>query len=168
MTMRVLVIVIAVLLALPSLGLAKPRKRPKKGKAKTPAADIRGAVKEERGKKSLSGDANGDKKVRGSRDPRMDAPGKEGGAVGGGNPALQRGTRLEFDGRLVQGQTARSGAVYLFERARSELRSMVRERQSYRDEIVKTVFTEGGREAPKPEGRREASKSEGGREASKR
>ena len=95
-------------------------------------------------------------------------PGKEGGAVGGGNPALQRGTRLEFDGRLVQGQTARSGAVYLFERARSELRSMVRERQSYRDEIVKTVFPEGSREAAKPEGRREASKSEGGREAPKR
>jgi hypothetical protein len=32
--------------------------------------------------------------------------------------------------------------VYLFERSRSELRSMVRERQSYRDEIVKTVFPE--------------------------
>ena len=151
--MRTLIVVLAVLLALPSLGLAKPRKRPPKakpGKA-TPAADIRGAVKEERGKKPLSADA-GDKEKRrpGARDkdPRME-PGKESGAVGGGNPALQRGTRLEFDGRLVQGQTARSGAVYLFERARSELRSMVRERQSYRDEIVKTVFPEGGREVPK-------------------
>jgi hypothetical protein len=149
---RVLAIVIAVLLALPSLGLAKPRKRPPKRPPKTPAADIRGAVKEERGKKSLAAEANGDERRRrpGGRekDPRME-PGKEGGAVGGGNPALQRGTRLEFDGRLVQGQTARSGAVYLFERARSELRSMVRERQSYRDEIVKTVFPEGGREIPK-------------------
>ncbi|MBI5482802.1 MAG: hypothetical protein HY906_28360 [Deltaproteobacteria bacterium] len=151
--MRVLIVVLAVLLALPSLGLAKPRKRPpKKAAGKAPAADVRGAVKEERGKKSLAAEANGGEKRRAGgrdKDPRMDAPGKESGAVGGGNPALQRGTRLEFDGRLVQGQTARSGAVYLFERARSELRSMVRERQSYRDEIVKTVFPEGGREVPK-------------------
>jgi hypothetical protein len=153
--MRVLIVVLAVLLALPSLGFAKPRKkRAKPAKAeKTPAAesnkDIRGAVKEERGKKSLASDAGDkDKRRPGAKDPRME-PGKESGAVGGGNPALQRGTRLEFDGRLVQGQTARSGAVYLFERARSDLRSMVRERQSYRDEIVKTVFPEGGREMPK-------------------
>ena len=117
---------------------------------KAPAAEnIRGAVKEERGKKPVAADAGDkDKRRPGAKDPRME-PGKEGGAVGGGNPALQRGTRLEFDGRLVQGQTARSGAVYLFERSRSELRSMVRERQSYRDEIVKTVFPEGGREVPK-------------------
>jgi hypothetical protein len=155
---RVVLVVLAVLLALPSLGLAKPRKRaPKAAKAKPAAAvkgkapDIRGAVKEERGKRPIADEADADRKRRpGSRekDPRME-PGKEGGAVGGGNPALQRGTRLEFDGRLVQGQTARSGAVYLFERARSELRSMVRERQSYRDEIVKTVFPEGGREVRK-------------------
>ncbi len=153
--MRLLIVVLAVLLALPSLGLAKPRKRRPPKAPKTPAAesnkDIRGAVKEERGKKPLAGEVSDKERRRpGGRekDPRME-PGKEGGAVGGDNPALQRGTRLEFDGRLVQGQTARSGAVYLFERARSELRSMVRERQSYRDEIVKTVFPEGGREVPK-------------------
>lgn len=156
--MRVLIVVLAVLLALPSLGLAQRRKKrpPKAPKAaKTPAAesnkDIRGAVKEDRGKRPVANDSDKDRRRPGGRekDPRME-PGKEGGAVGGGNPALQRGTRLEFDGRLVQGQTARSGAVYLFERARSELRSMVRERQSYRDEIVKTVFPEGGREVPAP------------------
>ncbi len=149
--MRVLIVVLAVLLALPSLGFGKPRKkRAKPAKEKTPAAesnkDIRGAVKEERGKKPIANDTDKDRRRPGARekDPRME-PGKEGGAVGGGNPALQRGTRLEFDGRLVQGQTARSGAVSLFERARSELRSMVRERQSYRDEIVKTVFPQGSR-----------------------
>jgi hypothetical protein len=157
--MRVLVVVLAVLLALPSLGLARPRKKRPPKAAKTPAAesakesrskDVRGAVKEERGKKPMAADADNGKRRPGGRekDPRME-PGKEGGAVGGGNPALQRGTRLEFDGRLVQGQTARSGAVYLFERGRSELRSMVRERQSYREEIVRTVFPEGGREVPK-------------------
>lgn len=55
---------------------------------------------------------------------------------------LQRGGRVEFDGRLVQGQTAKSGAIYLFARQRTDLRSMVRERDSYRREILRTVFTD--------------------------
>lgn len=54
--------------------------------------------------------------------------------------ALQRGARVEFDGRLVQGQTAKSGAIYLFARRRSELRSMVLEREGYRQEILRTVY----------------------------
>ena len=53
---------------------------------------------------------------------------------------LQRGGRVEFDGRLVQGQTAKSGAIYLFARQRTDLRSMVRERETYRREILRTVF----------------------------
>jgi hypothetical protein len=58
---------------------------------------------------------------------------------------LQRGGRVEFDGRLVQGQTAKSGAIYLFARQRTDLRSMVRERESYRKEILRTVFTDPGK-----------------------
>jgi len=54
--------------------------------------------------------------------------------------ALRRGARVEFDGRLVQGQTAKSGAIYLFARKRSELRSMVKERTSYRKEILRTIY----------------------------
>jgi hypothetical protein len=53
--------------------------------------------------------------------------------------ALQRGGRVEFDGRLVQGQTAKSGAIYLFARQRTDLRSMVRERESYRKEVLRSV-----------------------------
>lgn len=52
---------------------------------------------------------------------------------------LRRGGRVEFDGRLVQGQTAKSGAIYLFARQRTELQSMVRERTNYRKEILRTV-----------------------------
>jgi hypothetical protein len=75
------------------------------------------------------------------------APAKAGG--GGGGPAagpenLQRGGRVEFDGRLVQGQTAKSGAIYLFARQRTDLRSMVRERVEYRKEILRTVNTTWG------------------------
>ncbi len=52
---------------------------------------------------------------------------------------LRRGGRVEFDGRLVQGQTAKSGAIYLFARQRTDLQSMVRERTNYRKEILRTV-----------------------------
>ena len=61
--------------------------------------------------------------------------------------ALRRGGRVEFDGRLVQGQTAKSGAIYLFARKRSELKSMVEERTKYRKEILRTVDTNWSREA---------------------
>ena len=61
--------------------------------------------------------------------------------------ALRRGGRVEFDGRLVQGQTAKSGAIYLFARKRSELKSMVEERTHYRKEILRTVDTKWSKEA---------------------
>jgi hypothetical protein len=67
-----------------------------------------------------------------------------GGAVDPG--ALRRGGRVEFDGRLVQGQTAKSGAIYLFARKRSELRSMVEERTHYRKEILRTVYPSWSKE----------------------
>ncbi len=69
----------------------------------------------------------------------------KGGAVDPG--ALRRGGRVEFDGRLVQGQTAKSGAIYLFARKRSELKSMVEERTNYRKEILRTVDTNWSKEA---------------------
>jgi hypothetical protein len=53
---------------------------------------------------------------------------------------LQRGERIEFDARLIQGQTAKAGAVYLFERVQTPLRSMVKERTSFRDKVVRKVF----------------------------
>lgn len=54
--------------------------------------------------------------------------------------ALKRGARVEFDARLVQGQRAQAGAIYLFGRKRSKLSSMVQERKDYRKEILRTVF----------------------------
>lgn len=56
--------------------------------------------------------------------------------------SLQRGERIEFDARLIQGQTAKAGAVYLFERVRTDLKSMVKERASFRDKVVRKVFLE--------------------------
>ncbi len=51
-------------------------------------------------------------------------------------------TRIDFDDRLVQGQTNKSGAVYLFDRKELSVRSMVRQRTSFRDQIVKDILTE--------------------------
>jgi hypothetical protein len=53
---------------------------------------------------------------------------------------IKRGERIEFDERLIQGQTAKAGALYLFDRKPSDLRSMVHERESYRGEIVRQIF----------------------------
>ena len=56
-------------------------------------------------------------------------------------PAPTRGpTRLDFDDRLIQGQTNRSGAVYLYDRKELKTRSMVKKRESFRDEIITSVF----------------------------
>ena len=75
-------------------------------------------------------------------EPAAAAPVRESPSVDPGN--LRRGGRVEFDGRLVQGQTAKSGAIYLFARKRSQLRSMVQERVEYRKEILRTVYPRSG------------------------
>jgi hypothetical protein len=62
------------------------------------------------------------------------------GPVDEAGKTLQRGERIEFDARLIQGQTAKAGAVYLFERVQTPLRSMVKERTSFRDKVVRKVF----------------------------
>ncbi|MCC6620669.1 MAG: hypothetical protein IT385_05415 [Deltaproteobacteria bacterium] len=55
-------------------------------------------------------------------------------------PTLQRNNRMELDARLVRGETARSGAVYLFQRAPRRLPPLVDLEQSYLDEIVVPVL----------------------------
>ena len=47
--------------------------------------------------------------------------------------------RVDFDDRLIQGQTNKSGAIYIFERKSSEIESMVRRRSSFRDEILRSI-----------------------------
>jgi len=48
-------------------------------------------------------------------------------------------SRIEFDDRLIQGQTNKANAIYLFERRASELRTLVRTRQHYHKEIDESV-----------------------------
>ncbi len=48
--------------------------------------------------------------------------------------------RLDFDDRLVKGQRHGTGTVYIFERQKVELRSMVKHPHSFRQRIIITVF----------------------------
>lgn len=60
-------------------------------------------------------------------------------AAGGATP--QRGpTRIDFDDRLIQGQSNKSGAVYLYDRKELKIRSMIKKRESFREEIVGSLY----------------------------
>jgi hypothetical protein len=49
---------------------------------------------------------------------------------------LKRAQHIEFDERLIVGQSLKSGAIYLFERKDSEIQSMVKIRNDFRDELL--------------------------------
>jgi hypothetical protein len=53
--------------------------------------------------------------------------------------ALRGPTRIDFDDRLVQGQTNKLGAVYLYQRKDPAQGSLLERRKSFREEIVKDV-----------------------------
>ena len=59
-----------------------------------------------------------------------------------GGSTLRRTTRIEFDAHLIKGQTTKAGEVQILERKDSELKSMVKRRTSFREEIIHTVFPE--------------------------
>ncbi|MBN2718845.1 MAG: hypothetical protein JXX14_23570 [Deltaproteobacteria bacterium] len=67
---------------------------------------------------------------------------------GGEALGFQRSGRMEFDERLVKGQAAKSGAVYLFKRTPRRLPGLVPFRRSYRSRIVEPVL--GKRELRPP------------------
>ena len=55
--------------------------------------------------------------------------------------ALQRRgtTRIEFDPRAVEGQTKKSGGIYLFQRKEAEIKSLVKRKRSFRQEIFEKL-----------------------------
>jgi hypothetical protein len=59
------------------------------------------------------------------------------------SPGGRRGpARIEFDDRLVQGQTNKANAIYLFERRESALRSLVKKRAHFQGEIDEMLEAE--------------------------
>lgn len=62
------------------------------------------------------------------------------GAAASSAPPQRGPARIDFDDRLIQGQTNKSGAVYLYDRKELKVRSMLRERDSFRSETLATVY----------------------------
>lgn len=51
-------------------------------------------------------------------------------------------TRVDFDDRLIKGQTTKAGSVYIYDRQSIDIRSLVNRVRSFRSRIVRTVFEE--------------------------
>ena len=62
------------------------------------------------------------------------------GASASASPPSRGPSRIDFDDRLIQGQTNKSGAVYLYDRKELKTRSMIKERESFRSETLSTVY----------------------------
>jgi hypothetical protein len=97
---------------------------------------------------------SGDKQSAETEDGEGETEEKDGDADGAGEEeaseslGFQRSGRMEFDERLVKGQAAKSGAVYLFQRTPRRLPGLVPYRRSYRTRIVEPVL--GKRELKPP------------------
>ncbi len=113
---------LALLLGLGCAALAAPKKRP----APPPAPPA----------KKVPGGVPGTTPVGGSPPQADAAPAGEGGAP----PPTRGPSRIDFDDRLIQGQTNKSGAVYLYDRKELKIRSMIKKRETFRDEIVGSLF----------------------------
>lgn len=114
---RSVLMIAAMTLLAPSVADAKPK--PKKGAA-----------------------AKDKKKPAEIKMPKSDTPPVEDvSADSSSAPPPTRGpTRIDFDDRLIQGQTNKSGAVYLYDRKELKTRSMIKTRDSFRDEIITSVY----------------------------
>jgi hypothetical protein len=51
-------------------------------------------------------------------------------------------TRVDFDERLIKGQTTKAGSVYIFDRQEIAIDSLVSKKRSFRARIIRTVFEE--------------------------
>jgi hypothetical protein len=116
---RLLLLVPAVLL-LVSAGQAQAAPKKSKGAASKKAAPPTGAPS-----------------VKLNNGAPSEAPANEGAA-----PTARGPSRIDFDDRLIQGQTNKSGAVYLYDRKELKGRSMIKKRESFRDEIVGSLYDE--------------------------
>ena len=63
---------------------------------------------------------------------------KPGAAAGAGHEVVEHESRIEFDERMVRGQTA-AGAIFLFQRTPSDLKSIVEIPTSFRERTVELV-----------------------------
>jgi len=55
--------------------------------------------------------------------------------------------RIDFGNSYILGQTIKSGAVYLLQRKKSDIKSMLKARENYREEILEGIFIKDGETA---------------------
>jgi hypothetical protein len=72
--------------------------------------------------------------------PTTSIPAAPATASASGAPPQRGPTRIDFDDRLIQGQSNKSGAVYLYDRKELKQRSMIKKRETFREEIVGAVY----------------------------
>ena len=72
--------------------------------------------------------------------PTTSIPAAPATASAAGAPQQRGPTRIDFDDRLIQGQSNKSGAVYLYDRKELKQRSMIKKRETFREEIVGAVY----------------------------
>jgi len=112
---------VAAHLAVPAECAAAPKSKAKRApKAKTPAKETKAAPKE--------------------KEPERAEPAPAKAAEVAPPGELRGPTRIDFDDRLIQGQTNKSGAVYLFDRKETGISSMVKRRKSFRQLTVSTIY----------------------------
>lgn len=51
-------------------------------------------------------------------------------------------TRVDFDDRLIKGQTTKADSVYIYDRQQIEIRSLVMKARTFRPVIIRSVFEE--------------------------
>src|SRR5262249_17883977 len=73
------------------------------------------------------------------------APEEEAAAQNGSPPvatasAVRGPNRIDFSERLIQGQSNKSGAVYLYDRKELKTPSMIKKRESFREETLATLY----------------------------
>lgn len=110
-----------------------------------PDKPVKVAQKAKKGKGKGTPDKGGDKPAEkapeGARvDPRTAPSAGDASGAGAAEVGARRGmSRIEFDDRLVQGQTNKANAIYLFERRESSLRSLLKKRTDFHEEIDETL-----------------------------
>ncbi len=91
-------------------------------------------------KKSPAASAPAKRPAAPSNTPAPEAAASSGGGDSGGGAQVRGPTRIDFDDRLIQGQSNKSGAVYLYDRKELKVRSMIKKRENFRDEIVGSLY----------------------------
>jgi hypothetical protein len=129
MNVRIILLAMTMAAAPAMAAKAKPKG---KGKGKPPPVEVVPDKEKDKPTEVKAVDKTADEPSRPNGDPRA-----RGGAVetAGGGPS-----RIEFDDRLVQGQTNKANAIYLFERRESALRSLLKKRSNFRDEIDERLY----------------------------